>query len=267
MAEQKPCRFQVLRYMPDLIKGESVNIGLIFLNEANGTAEVRFTRDWRRVRCLDPEADLEMLQAVETELRERLREEGNGEQFLQWLEGSFANALQLSAPQGLLTEAPERELARLAEMYLEKTRYPAQRTAAGRGAIVAKMRDSFRSAGVWDLMFKQFAVARYTHPGDPLKLDCGYRPNGVMHLFHAVSLNREMDAAKALAFSYPQVREGVLRLEGARTELTAILEPDLRRDDPEILFALDTLRQSSIQTATTDDLPRLAETARRELRA
>ena len=25
----------------------------------------RFTRDWRRVRCLDPEADVEMLEALE----------------------------------------------------------------------------------------------------------------------------------------------------------------------------------------------------------
>jgi hypothetical protein len=30
-------------------------------------ADVRFTRDWRRVRCLDPQADIEMLQALEND--------------------------------------------------------------------------------------------------------------------------------------------------------------------------------------------------------
>ena len=268
MTEQKPCRFQVLRYVPDPVKDEFVNIGLVFLDDTTGTAEIRFTRDWRRVRCLDPQADLEMLQATEAELRERLREEGSSrERVLHLLQDSFSNALQATAPRGLLTEAPERELARLAEMYLERPRYPVHRSPAGRGAIVMKMRDAFTQAGVWDLMLKQIVAAKYTHAGDPLKIDCGYRPNGVVQFFHAVSLAREVDAARALAFSFPQICEGVARLEGARTKFTAIVESDLRREDAEVAFALETLQHSSILLATTGELPRLAETARRELRA
>ena len=34
-----------------------------------GHLEVRFTRDWRRVRCLDPDADTALLEGMETELR------------------------------------------------------------------------------------------------------------------------------------------------------------------------------------------------------
>ena len=52
------------------------------------------------------------------------------------------------------------------------------------------MREAFEQAGVWKhkQMRKRIAVAEYTHPGDPLKIDCGYRPNGEVKLFHAVSL-------------------------------------------------------------------------------
>jgi hypothetical protein len=115
-------------------------------------------------------------------------------------------------------------------------------------------------------MFKKIPAKKYTHPGDPLKIDCGYRPNGVIKFFHAVPLSTGADTAKILAFSYPLLRDGVARVDGWKTELTAIVEPDLQREDQEISFALEMLQNNAIQVAGTDELPRLAEAARRELR-
>ena len=43
---------------------------------------MRFTRDWKRVRCLDPDVDVEMLEALEREIRERMLE---GESSREWL--------------------------------------------------------------------------------------------------------------------------------------------------------------------------------------
>jgi len=67
------CRFFTLRYAPDAVKNEFINVGLVLLPPAGG-AQVRFTRDWSRVLCLDPDADMEMLQALESDLRSQLRE-------------------------------------------------------------------------------------------------------------------------------------------------------------------------------------------------
>ena len=39
---------------------------------------MRFTRDWRRVRCLDPEADTALLEGMESELRRRFEAEPDG---------------------------------------------------------------------------------------------------------------------------------------------------------------------------------------------
>ncbi len=128
------------------------------------------------------------------------------------------------------------------------------------------MKDAFEQAGVWKLFHKDVAVAPYTRAGDPLKLDCGYRPNGVMKFFHAVPLAAEVEGAKALAFSYPQVREGMARVEHVQTELTAIVEDDLDRGDEAVAFALEVLQRSQIAVAGTGELARLAEVARRELR-
>jgi hypothetical protein len=43
--------------------------------------------------------------------------------------------------------------------------------------IQAGMRGEFERAGVWDLLRKQIRAAEYTRPGDPLRIDMGYRPN------------------------------------------------------------------------------------------
>lgn len=281
MADLKKCEFFLLRYVPDALKDEFVNIGVVLVEsgapepglgslglepDANGAsfAEVKFTQDWQRVKCLDPTADVEMLARLEEDLRAQLKE--GRQYFLSAIEESFSNLLQLSPAKACLTESPAEELGRLAEMYLERARRRTTKgTAAGRQLIVQRMREAFEQAGVWDLMRKRIAVAQYTHPGDPLKIDCGYRPNGELKLFHAVSLTGDVDAAKVLAFTYPQIREGIARVEKIKTSLTAIVEDDLDRTAEPIAFVLNTLTRSRIAVAPQAELPHLAEVARREL--
>src|SRR5262245_33603437 len=111
MTEYRQCELYLLRYVPDAVKDEFVNLGVVLLetegsrtfdptlsakNADEGGApenphisqkkgyvghpadsdlftDVRFTRDWRRVRCLDPEADVELLESFEGELRRMLQ--------------------------------------------------------------------------------------------------------------------------------------------------------------------------------------------------
>ena len=264
--ELKQCEFMLIRYVPDAVKDEFVNIGVLLLH--GDSADLRFTRDWQRVRCLDPAADIEMLEALEADLRQQLSSGVlDRATLLRKLQDYLSNGLQLTAAKGCLAEDPAQELQSLAQMYLERRRAGARET-SGRQAIVAQMRDAFEQAGVWqsNLMRKKIAAAQYTHKGDPLKIDCGYRPNGVIKMFHAVSLDSDVDAAKVLAFTYPDIRDGIARVEKAKSELTAIIEPDLDRSDEAVLFALATLERSAIAVATTAELPGIAETARVELR-
>src|SRR5579872_1624291 len=268
MDEMKHCEFFLLRYVPDAVKDEFVNIGLVLLQRnprGMEFADVRFTRDWRRVRCLDPEADVEMLQAVEAQIRKELAEPRERAEMLRRLEDSLSNTLQISVSQGCLTADPAQEIETLAKMYLEAPKRRAARAEAGRQAILGRMRSAFEEAGVWALMRKQIPAAQYTHAGDPLKIDCGYRPNGEVRLFQAVSLRTDTDAAKVLAFSYPQIAAGIEREEKARAELTAIVEDELERGDEGIAFALAVLEESRIRVARTEELAGIAERARVEL--
>jgi hypothetical protein len=144
----------------------------------------------------------------------------------------------------------------------------------GRAAIQTVMRDEFERAGVWDLLRKQIPSAEYTRPGDPLRIDAGYRPNGIIKMFHAVSLEPGVEMAKVLAFSSAGLRAGVERVERAALELTAIIEPAAKvgatGDEPERLemyrFGVETMEEHQIRVLTTSDMERVAQTARRELR-
>src|SRR3954463_10895719 len=143
------CEFFVLRYVPDAVKNEFVNIGVVLLeSDASGFAEVRFARDWQRVRSLDPQADLEYLQALEESVRKQIANAGGREKFLRLMNESFSGRIQLSAPSACITESPERELEELARLYVESSRHPAKRETGARQLIYARMRDEFERAGV-----------------------------------------------------------------------------------------------------------------------
>ncbi len=267
-AELSQCEFFLLRYVPDLVKDEFVNIGVV-LSDRQHYSGVRFTRDWSRVRCLDPEADIEMLEAVYHELQSLLDKNNHDrEQILRRIRDSFSNSIQLSSVKACLTKSPQTEIEHLAQLYLQTAkRESGPRSRGARQQILAVMRDEFEKAGVWELLRRQIPAAQYTYPGDPLKIDCGYRSNGSVRLFHALSPATDVDAAKVLAFSYPQIAEGIARAEGARAQLTAIVEPrsEAKSGGP-LDFALDTLKRNSIHVATLRQMPQIAEAARRELR-
>jgi hypothetical protein len=305
MNSRRECEFQLLRYVPDAVRNEYVYIGAILREAATGDqpghTEVRFTHDWRRVRCLDPDADTALLEGMESELRRRLADppldpESRGK-LMRILEESLSLNVQMTEPKAYLAESMPAGMEELMRLYVEP---PARERAArvsGRAAIQSHMRTEFERAGVWELLRKRIAASEYTRPGDPLRIDVGYRPNGVIRMFHAVSLDPGIGAglgaptgagrgtriasgatglemAKVLAFSAAAMRAGVKRVEKAELELTAIVEPAARLgatdEEPERLamyrFGVETMEEHQIRVLTTSDMERVAATARRELR-
>jgi hypothetical protein len=251
--------------VPDAVKDEFVNVGVVLYESDGGFADVRFTQDWKRVRCLDPDADVEMLEGLEREIKERMLEGASSQAWLlQRMEDSFSNSIRLTPAKAVLADSPQEEIGRLAEMYLERSRRGG-RVSGGRMQIYRTMRGEFERQGVWALMRHNIAASEYTHRGDPLKIDAAYRPNGMVHMYHALSLEKDANAAKALAFSYPKLREGVMRVEKAETALTAIVESELDREDEATMFALETLTGSGIIAATTAELPRIAMSVRQKM--
>ena len=161
--------------------------------------------------------------------------------------------MQKTEPKAYLAKSLPAGMEELMRLYVEQPSRERTARTGGRAAIQARMRAEFERAGVWDLLRKRIAASAYTRPGDPLRIDLGYRPNGLIRMFHAVSLDpgvaTGLETAKVLAFSAAALRAGVERVEKAELELTAVIEPAARLgatgDDPERLemyrFGVETM--------------------------
>jgi hypothetical protein len=281
LRERIQCEFFLIRYVPDVVKGEFANIGIVLREVGDATdktdsAVVRFTRDWTRVRCMDADVDLGLLEALEGEIGARLKmaaKDAPGiKPVMEILQDTLSNSVQMTEVRACLAESVPAELEQLMKMYVEPLKRKTERRRTGRAAIAGAMRTEFERAGVWGLMRKRIAASLYTRAGDPMKIDCGYRPNGVIRMFQAVSLEGDVEAAKGLAYSAPQLIEGVERVENARLELTAIVEPLRAVSDTEdeamerYRFGVEAMERQAIRVVTLSDLARVAETARVELR-
>jgi hypothetical protein len=271
--QRRACEFRLLRYVPDAVRNEYVHIGVILREQGSQEpAQVHFTRDWRRVRCLDPEADTALLEGMESELRRRFQAEPDGN-LMRLLAESLSLNVQMTEQKAYLAESLPAGMEELMRLYVEPPHRERAPRLSGRAAIQARMRTEFERAGVWELLRKRIAASEYTRPGDPLRIDLGYRPNGLIRMFHAVSLEPGVEMAKVLAFSAAGLRAGVERVEKAGLELTAVIEPAARLgatgEEPERLemyrFGVETMEEHQIRVLTTSDMGRVAETARREL--
>jgi len=289
LKERLPCEFFLVRYVPDVVKGEFANIGVV-LREAGtpnaakpASAAVRFTRDWSRVRCLDADADIGLLESLEGEIAARLRMDAGSapglKPVMEILEDTLSNSVQMTEARACLAESLPAELEQLMRMYVEPLKVKAERKRTGRAAIAGAMRTEFERAGVWGLMRKRIAASLYTRAGDTMKIDCGYlavseraKTGGIIRMFQAISLEGDVEGAKGLAYSAPQLREGVEHVENAKLELTAVVEPLRAVSDAEdeamerYRFGVEAMERQEIRVVTVSDLARVAETARLELR-
>ena len=283
MNGRRQCEFFLLRYVPDAVKDEFVNLGVVLYEPGEAGsgqaafADVRFTgtgggcaasirtptwRCWRRWSG-------RFASGWRKAAKPRVAAEQDG--------GFLLERYSADAGQG---GAGGVAAGRDGEPGATVPGAGAARGAQGERAAdgIRQDREQFERNWVWQFMRKGIAVAEYTHRGDPLKIDCGYAPqtngkggapprsDGRVKLFHAISLEADVNSAKVLAFSFPHLRAGIERSEQARAELTAIVEDDLERDDEGIGFALATLAGQEIAVATVAEMPAIAERARLELK-
>src|SRR5882757_3187918 len=89
----------LLRYVPNILSGEFLNIGLLMCDPTEGErgfADLRFRQDWSRVVQFDPDADVEVLAAVCTEMSMLLQDATDRTMVRRKLESSLSNTIQLS---------------------------------------------------------------------------------------------------------------------------------------------------------------------------
>ncbi|MDR3720808.1 MAG: DUF3037 domain-containing protein [Candidatus Acidoferrales bacterium] len=213
-------RFRVLRYAPNVVRDEWVNVGVL-LEEVDGPRRaIRLIEDASeiaRVRRLHPGADEDLLRALPSEFDARLRApEAEVRTYLEKLDQTLSNVLQLSPQRGLLANDFDTELDRLFHDYVERP--PSSRTGIvenTRAWIRGRLNDVFRRHRILGKLERSVRVEEFTQPGDPLHLDYAYRYNGTRGYIHTVALGRDASQAKVLAYTAECIRaRGELHLHG-----------------------------------------------------
>src|SRR5437868_14980198 len=160
-ADKHELGFCLVGYVPDAVKDEFVNVGIVLVGVGvdAGYADVRFTRDWRRVLCMDRGADLEWLQALEKDIRMRLQDAGGREEILFRLQDLCSNVIQVSATKGCLGAEPAQELESLTKLYLEPPPIQAGKwVSSGRQRSLVAVRNAFEREGGWIVLRKDIGV-------------------------------------------------------------------------------------------------------------
>src|SRR3984885_4750526 len=120
----RPFAYHVIRYAPNLIRDEWINIGIVLMDPGSGRVLRRLMEDpeeFTRVRRLHPAADHELLRRLPEEFDAQLEEDARAG--LARLERTLSNAVQLSPQKGLLAEDLDAELDRLYRDHIEPPRF------------------------------------------------------------------------------------------------------------------------------------------------
>lgn len=256
----RPLAYHVVRYIPNLIRDEWVNIGILLIDPGNGRLLRRLMEEpgeFARVRRLHPALDEELLRRLPEDFEAQLAaNSGDSAAYLARLEQTLSNAVQLGPRKGLLAEDLDTELDRLYRDHVEPPRYGRTEDLSTRNGIRNRANQVFRTVGIWPRLDRRFRVDDYTYAGDPLRIDYSYRRNGTRGFVQALPLNRDPGHAKVLAFTADAIRAKI-----PNSEFVAVTEVEPHpQDNPRHRFVTGLLAEREIPVVP---LARLAEWAYR----
>lgn len=258
---QRGCAYRILRYTPNLIRDEWINIGVLVFDPQSGERRLRVIEEqeeYSRIRRLHPDADENMLRGMREHLKSRLetpKSSSHGEsggvsnatelqEMLRKCDETLSNALQLSPQKGVMPGDLDGELERL---YEDHVAVPHRGVRAGAPGTRAQMRSYcsqvFRQAHLWERIHKSVPAAEFTFPGDPMHIDYSYRSNGTRGFLHMLAVSRAPGDAKVLAYTAERIAANA-RL---KTEFAAVTDIALTEKTDLDRFVTRTLRGAGIE--------------------
>jgi len=261
-ANERACAYRVLRYTPDLVRDEWVNIGVLVFDPSSGERRLRMIEEpdeYARVRRVHPQADESLLRQLGTDLEDRFARAGElfggnggangntpagGNSRADWLkllgkwDETLSNALQLAPQKGVYASDLDAETDRLYADHVAPQRGTARVGMPGsRGAIRSYCAQVLRQARLWERVQKGLRAAEFTFPGDPMRIDYAYRRNGTRGFLQTLSATRAPGEVKSLAYTVERIRDKV-----QSSEFTAVTDVPLAAENERHRFVQETLR-------------------------
>jgi hypothetical protein len=232
-------------------------------------AEVRLTRDWKRVECFAPEIEVEILERLEFEVRGRLKEIRNRGDLLRMLEERFGPTFDVGPAKALVAEDPTAEMRTLEAMYLAPVRAEApgrHERRMGRMGIVSRMQDAFAEAGVLEWLQRDLDMREFTGENDPFRVDFGFRVGKSLKMFQGLAVNLSRDPAVTLAYRYARIQAG-MRSREEEALLTAIVSEEALQARGEAASGIAMLRASAVEVRGVGEMGEIAARLRGEMQA
>lgn len=260
-SEEPKLRYRILRYLPNLMRDEWVNIGVLIEDPDAARYSMRIVEEpseIARVRRLHPSADENLLRQLAGDFDGILRS-ADVVKRIEELNRTSSTTLQFSPLKGVFAADLEAELERV---YREQVA-PPSRTRVGivesaRGWIKARLDDVLRRHRVPGLE-RRIRVEEFTEPGDSFKLDYAYR-NGVRGFLHAVAIGRDPVQAKVLAYTAGRVRARI-----NHCEFTAITEAEPEPGNRRHAFISRLFEDNRISVVPLNRVEKFAEELRQRL--
>jgi len=251
---ESSCSYRILRYTPNLVRDEWVNIGVLVFDSRSGKRRLRLIEEqeeYTRVRRLHPEADEFVLRRLRDELEDRFESvvgsNGHGRELQELIakwDSTLSNAVQLAPPKGILSGDLDAELERLYKDHVALPRVSGRVGAPGsRAQMRSYCSQVFRHAHLWDRIQKSVRAAEFTFPGDPMRMDYSYRRNGTLGFIHTLSVSRAPGDAKGIAYT----AERIAAKASLKTEFAAITDIDLKEQNDRNRFVDRTLRDAGVE--------------------
>ena len=266
---EKTYVYRVLRYTPNLVRDEWVNIGVLLYDPQTSERRLRLIEEpeeFRRVRRIHPQADEDLLRALRDDLENRFVEYAANsagydsgpagakptawQQLLHKWDDTLSNALQLAPQKAVLAGDLDAELERLYADHVAPERTPGRVGAPGsRAGMRHYCGQVFRQAQIWNRLEKSVRAAPYTFPGDPMRIDYSYRRNGTRGFVQTLSVTRSPTDAKLLAYT----AERIAAKSELGTEFAAVTDVELLSKNERHQFVGETLRSAGIEPVPLDN--------------
>ncbi len=259
---EKTYVYRVLRYVPNLVRDEWVNVGVLVYDPDSGERRLRMIEEpeeYARVRRLHPRADEELLRKLRDNLEERFAtarvrfaetgDAANGkgaESAWRTLLGQWdqvlSNALQLAPEHGRKGQDLDFETDSLYADHVAVVRGEARVGVPGsRGMVRNYCGQVWRQAHLWNRIEKSVRVDQFTFPGDPMRIDYTYRRNGTRGFVQTLSVSRAPNDAKQLAYTVDRIRKKL-----PSTEFTAVTDVHLLAGNQTHGFVQDILQDAGV---------------------
>lgn len=265
-SKQSTLSYRVLRYTPNLVRDEWVNVGIILEDRSRQLARARLIQDeaeFIRVHRLHPNADDAVLRSLPDHFQAELAATGASSPWLERISEIFSNVLQLSEPTGVMGENLD---ATIDQLYHDKVAVVPRATGGAmtientRAWIRSKLDEVFARHRILGKMEKGIRAEQFTQQGDPMRIDYGYRLSGTHGYLQALSLARDPGQAKVLAYT-----AACIRARDAHAEFAVVTDGAPSLDNPRQQFIVRLFEEQKISVVPLSEAEMFAERLRMRL--